>query len=504
MRRSSQPVWGCLAALLLGVQPAAAAPLEVPLLFAQEPVAGGGGRRIAGLWPDGRVRVLTAEFADAADPCVSFDGQRVLFAGRREPGAGCEIWVMAVDGSRKEQVTRGLADAREPAWLPPAAVNAPAFDVKVGWIAFTSTAAGVADERGRGALANLYAASLEPVGERGAIVWRTTYGLGGDRTPTVLADGRVLFSSWLREGYGLMTISWAGEDLNPFFGVADGPVSQLSACELPETRDVVFVEVDGDAAAAGGRLVSVSMRRPLHTRRVLADDGAWRTPARLPGGALAAAWQAPGGASFGLYRVDLATGQRGEPLYDDPAWHEVSPAAAAARPLPQGRIPMVDFASVLDVQGFERAGQLQCLNVYDSDRPELAGAAPGRVRSARLVAGQPLPLAEVAQPPPVAVAGQWPPPCVRTRPLGVVPVEADGSFYANLAGDVPFYIETLDAAGAVVGTMRAWTWVRAGDQRGCVGCHEDRELAPQNRTTDALRRARPVSLTGADAAAEAP
>jgi hypothetical protein len=83
---------------------------------------------------------------------------------------------------------------------------------------------------------------------------------------------------------------------------------------------------------------------------------------------------------------------------------------------------------------------------------------------------------------------------VETRILGEAPVERDGSFYVNVAGDVPFYLQTLDEHGRALQTMRAWTWVRAGDQRGCIGCHEDKELAPENRATQALVRARPPLL----------
>jgi hypothetical protein len=85
---------------------------------------------------------------------------------------------------------------------------------------------------------------------------------------------------------------------------------------------------------------------------------------------------------------------------------------------------------------------------------------------------------------------------VHTRLLGEAPVEPDGSFFVNVAGNVPFYMQTLDAQGQVVQTMRAWTWLRSGDQRGCIGCHEDKELAPENRATQALIRALPPTLKG--------
>ena len=85
----------------------------------------------------------------------------------------------------------------------------------------------------------------------------------------------------------------------------------------------------------------------------------------------------------------------------------------------------------------------------------------------RLVEGLPLPMGE--QPMTsnsTTLDTSWPPPGVRTRVLGEALVESDGSFYVNVVGDTPFYMETLDAEGKTVQTMRAWTWVRTVDQRG--------------------------------------
>ena len=43
-------------------------------------------------------------------------------------------------------------------------------------------------------------------------------------------------------------------------------------------------------------------------------------------------------------------------------------------------------------------------------------------------------------------------------------------------------------AGRVVRAQRSWIWSRSGEEHGCVGCHEDRALAPENRWPMALRR----------------
>lgn len=477
-----------LALVLLWCLPLwAAAPDPALVLVQQAPQ--GEGSRIVRLDPDGRVRVLTAEFAAAADPSVAFDGQRVLFAGKKVAGESWQIWEMGSDGEGKRQLTAGPGDCREPVYLAEAAVDAPNFEHLVRWFCFTSTDPGVVDEEGRGPLRSLYAQSLEPVPGRGIVTWRATYGLGGDAAPSVLADGRVLFSSWQREGLALMAISWAGEDLNAFYGTHDGDLSQSEACELPD-RTVVFIEQRSPDPHQGGQLAQVSLRRPLATHRVLSRPGAeYRSPQPGPAGELLVAHR-PAGKTWGIYRFAPTKSRLGPKVLDDPAWDEFDAQVLAPRPEPVGRIPMVEFASVLDVGELKGLGQLQCLNVYDSDRPDRA--QPGQVTRVRLVEGVPLLPGEAPARPP----GGWPPAYVRTRPLGEAPVEPDGSFYVNVAGNVPFYMEALDAQGQVLQTMRAWTWVRSGDQRGCVGCHENKELAPENRATQALIRALPLTLRG--------
>ncbi len=472
------------------------------IVFVQEAVGKpDSASRVVALDPDGRVRVLTEGFAAATDPAASYDGQRVLFAGRLRPGSRWEIWEMAADGSGKMRVATGPGDCREPAYLATAAIDAPNFRDRVRWITYTASDPGAVDEQGRGPLTSLWATHLTPLAGREPVVWRTTYNLGGDRAPTVLGDGRVLYSSWQRQGYALMTISWAGEDLNPFYGCQDSTLSQLAPCEVRASRRVVFIERQGAAADNSGRLAEVSLRRPLHSHRVLSQDqGRYRTPQEAADGSLLVAWApAAGRGSFGIYGFDERRGRPGRLVYDDPLWDDFDPQPLVPRQEPTARIPMAAMASVLDLGGFKNAGQIQCMNVYDTDRPEVAAIRPGQVKSVRFVEGLTLSPAEAGrrrEQPPVSADGTWPGPFVTTRPLGEAPVEGDGSFYVNAVGDTPFYVETLDAQGHVLATMRTWMWVRSGDQRGCVGCHENKELAPENRATQALVKGEPTWMLG--------
>lgn len=71
--------------------------------------------------------------------------------------------------------------------------------------------------------------------------------------------------------------------------------------------------------------------------------------------------------------------------------------------------------------------------------------------------------------------------------LGSAPLERDGSFSVRLPADRPFRTEVIDAAGAVVAGETGAMWVRPGETRICVGCHDDVETGPPN--------VRPVALT---------
>jgi hypothetical protein len=65
-------------------------------------------------------------------------------------------------------------------------------------------------------------------------------------------------------------------------------------------------------------------------------------------------------------------------------------------------------------------------------------------------------------------------------PLGDAPVESDGSFFARLPADAPIVFDVLGEAGAPIGGQRAPFWLRPGETRGCVGCHEEPDSAPPN------------------------
>ena len=73
------------------------------------------------------------------------------------------------------------------------------------------------------------------------------------------------------------------------------------------------------------------------------------------------------------------------------------------------------------------------------------------------------------------------------RLLGEAPVEADGSFHVDIPADLPVQLQILDGDGMALATC-GWIWTRPREFRGCIGCHEDPELTPENRFVEAVGR----------------
>jgi len=75
-------------------------------------------------------------------------------------------------------------------------------------------------------------------------------------------------------------------------------------------------------------------------------------------------------------------------------------------------------------------------------------------------------------------------------PLGIVPVEKDGSVYCEAPVGKAIYFQLLDEKGMAVHSMRSATFVHPGEHLSCLGCHEDklRGTPPVNARPLAMKR----------------
>ena len=431
------------------------------------PSLGEGGRLVL-VSPAGRTRVLTAGFASAADPEVSFDGRSLLFAGRQADSDPWCVWEMELEGAAKpRKVTCGAAGARQPIYQPTIYTITPKSVEPWVQVAFVGENPGERNEAGTAANTSLWSCKTD-----GTALRRLTHNLSNDVDPVILPDGRMVYAGWLPtsekggpEGrVPLLGVNLDGTDYQAYAGdqglrVKQGPTSTTGGL-------VVFVEAESLAADGGGRLAAVERARPLHTHRSLTGDvdGVFRAPSALPDGRVLVSWRPAEGGIWGVYRFDPATGAR-EKAFADPRWHSIAARPVAPRPVPDARSSVVREG--------DPTGQLYSIDVgiTEPGRELPKGAA----KTLRVVEGVPASREKPAS----------------RRLLGDVELAADGSYQVTIPANTPVQLELLDAGGQPL-RRSTWLWVRNHDSQGCVGCHEDPERVPPNRLPEALKVPAPV------------
>jgi Tol biopolymer transport system component len=151
----------------------------------------GDGARLVVISPGAPPRVLSGRFHSACDPEVSFDGSRILFAGKPTASEPWNIFEMAPDGSKVRQITRDLGNCRSPGYqstLYTIVSPKPWYQ-----ITFVSDAAGAMNEYGGSPATDLYSCKLD-----GSSARRLTFNLSSDMDPSLMWDGRLLFAGWQR------------------------------------------------------------------------------------------------------------------------------------------------------------------------------------------------------------------------------------------------------------------------------------------------------------------
>lgn len=394
----------------------------------------------------GKAEPLVTGFWAAADANVSFDGKRVLFAGKQAANDPWQIWEMTLMDRSVRKLIAGEGDAIRPFYLP------------AGRLVYARrTAHGFQLETAGNDSTYAFAAIDE---DAGAAVLPLSYVPGNAIPADVLLDGRILFES----GFPLGT----GSTPELYLAYSDGSGVESYRCDHGRARwggkqlasgDVVFTH-GGSLARFTSPLAREAAIQAPHAEYAgsIAEiaEGNWLVSARTAAGAHFALreWKP------GLPAMRTVLAVAGEDL--------VEPVVVAPRTRPKrhpsGLHPW-SYANMMDLDArLSREGDLK--------------VAPAQVRLETLDAeGQ------------VVVTG-------------TAPVEADGSFLVRTPADKPIRFALLDAKGAVVREEHGWFWIRAGEQRYCVGCHTGPERSPENHVPAVLlRTTTPVDLTGSKPAA---
>ncbi len=389
----------------------------------------GGQPRLVLVAPGGTARVLSQGFYAAADADVSWDGKRILFAGKKSAGEPWQIYEMTLAAGAVKQLTRMAGDCREPAYQS----RIFSLDIPDPWPQAVFVSGGA-----------LYTVKFD-----GTLRQRITFAPWEESAPAMLPDGMMVFASRQGGRTQLMAANLDGTDYSLYV-----PGERLREPAAMLDGRLVFVE--------GGMLAAVDLVRPLKTKRLLTskEDGIFATPSALPGGRLLVGWQPDEKTPAGVYRFDPVRKTK-VPVYVKAGADARQAKAVMARPEPDGR-----GSVVIEDAGWSR---LYCLSVFTTDKPALV--RPGAGWRLRVFTGSP----------------------ENAVKIGDLRIEDDGSFHLEVPPNTPLKLELVNGAGQAVRSS-SWMYTRPKENRGCIGCHEDPELTPENRGAKALIQ-KPVKLT---------
>jgi len=437
-------------------------------------------------------RILDAGPGVILDCQVSYDASLILFSWKRSMDEPFGIWTIKPDGSSLTRVIDHPSNNMNACWLPDGGIaflsdRKPAFAY-----CWTSTSP------------VLYRADAD-----GKNVLRLSANYLTDFTPSVMRDGRILFSRWEYVDRPAIPIQslWA---INPDGTMLSGVFGNrtLSPATFMEARDIpgmpgkilcVMTSHNGPCRGAIGLLdpglgdnTSTAIRNLTPEIDISSVDDAGR------GNQMRGPYESPVPLDATHYLVSRAgtillrqyenTSEivLREPL-DGMGFYSAQPLRP--RPLPTSqpvsRLPAdaPPFAQVLmhDVTNglgnAVRKGEIKRIAVVQEMEKDIRSETSQRQFGFQF--------------PVVSCGATYAP----KRVWGFADVEEDGSAHFEVPANVPLYFLPLDAHGRAVQRMRTFTHFMPGERQSCIGCHSDRNYAtaPTHYTMASLASARPAA-----------
>jgi hypothetical protein len=377
--------------------------------------------------------VLTDGFFAARSPEISFNGKKMLFAGQREKDGTWQIYELTFRKNKIRQVTDRKSDCTDPCYLPGNKIVFSSFNHN------DSSAAGN----------SLYTCGLD-----GCCLDQITFHPNSDFSTSVLSDGSIVTLTWqVYPGKGkpvYLSMRPDGTKARLYYDNVNGRWFPGKIRELNDGR-AVLVESESDNPEKG-KLVSIESGRPLSSGQDISGREENSFFSVYPGrnGRLIVSCRKPGGKCFGIYEYDPVKRKLLGLIYEDKEYNSIEPVFVTSRVKPR------DLPTEISVD--KTTGLVMCLN---ADHSRNASLKEGKTAKIQVLGLKGL--------------------------ISEVPVAEDGSFYIDLTADSPVRFMTVNAAGEILRGPCSWIWIRRNERRGCIGCHEEPELAPENRVADAIK-----------------
>jgi hypothetical protein len=473
----------------------------------------GGGLGLLSLAGPTHYRELVASPEGQILDCdLSYDGREILFSWRRQQGKGYQVFIMNADGSNLRQLTSGPHHNYNACWLPD------------GGIAFLSTRS-----------SRFAYCWVSPVGilhrmERdGSRVTRLSANIVNDFTPSVLEDGRIIYSRWEYVDkpaipiQSLWTIHTDGTGLAGFFGNRVlSPATFMEARSIPG-GDKVLCLLTSHNGPCRGAIGTVDLAHGNNSPRAIRN----LTPEvnigevdKGDGNHIRGPYENPFPVDGELFLVS----KRGTVLLRDYEGTQVvkvigpedggpgfyNPQPVRKRPSPPRMAPqLAGFGETRESAEPARIDPIEA-EVIDEDKEPLRWAAVvlqdvylglephvkrGEIQEIcvveemrKIVRTDVNNRAFGFQFPVISCGATY----AAKKVWGYAKVAPDGSACFQVPAGKPVYFMALDANGRALQRMRTFTHLMSGETQGCIGCHEPRQhvaaaVARKTRVPDRLR-----------------
>jgi len=454
-----------------------------------------GGRLLVltGLSPAGHLQQLMPQLPLHGSfwrPDLSFDARKALFCFKPHNEKAFHLYEIGLDGTGLVQLTDGPYDDLDPIYLPDGE-----------HIMFSTTRS------------HTYVRCMPPTNafvlarcdRQGDNIFLVSRNNEPDYLPSVMQDGRVVYTRWeytdkpLWRAQGLWTVHPDGTQVNTLWGNQSvWPDLLKDARNIPGSQRIMFTgsaHHDWFAGAVGIIDPTGGHNFPNGLTKVTADLP-WPESGNGPVDPIESPRYHPSGryeAYYSPYPLNehdfLVSARRQEKfllyLMDTDGNRELIHEgtgnilhAMPVRPRPRppaiaDRVAWPDRANRLQPAG----GVIYSNNVYHGAPAELRDQA----RYLRVLNIEPKTYTYWYKRPylstgPVVSAVQSE---GVKRVLGTVPIEKDGSVAFHAPSGMALHFQLLDENFRALQTMRSFTGVMPGEQRGCLGCHELHSTSPE-------------------------
>lgn len=392
--------------------------------------------------PEASQKVLTSSLYSARSPEISNDGQFMIFAGQKKEGDTWQIWETDLGNLKTRQLTKQKADCTNPAYLP------------LGRFIFTCHSATDSLKTNE----SIFTSNIDGTDQK-----QITYNPYVYVTSNVLSDGRILtigvqkFPETGEQKFMVMRPDGTKSEL--FYKGSEGTTIKGPGFET-DNGQIIFIESD-KSNPDKGNLITISYNSPMHSRLNLTSEieGDFRAVFPKPSGKLLVSYRKTKTDRYALYEFDAENKSLGKPIYSSNEF-DVLEVVDAVKHIRPRKLPS-------EVNAVIKTGLIMCQDVnIENDPMTMSGTILKNISKVEIMGID--------------------------SSLGVFNPSADGSFYLKVVADKPFQIRTLDENGKVVRKCD-WIWLRPNERRGCVGCHEDQDIVPDNRIPIAVKKA-PVGI----------